>query len=34
MDPWSYRIEIYYVLKAYTKFSYVKKKKFKQPGLK
>lgn len=34
MDPWSYRIEIYYVLKAYTEFSYVKKKKFKQPGLK
>lgn len=25
MDPLSYRIEIYYVLKEYTKFSYVKK---------
>lgn len=27
MDPLSYRIEIYCVLKEYTKFSYVKKKK-------
>lgn len=35
MDPLSYRIGIYCVLKEYTKFSYVKKKKkFQCPGLK
>lgn len=31
MDPLSYRIGIYCVLKEYTKFSYVKKKKIQTP---